>query len=464
MEPRIILHIDMNSYFASVEQQANPHLRGRPVGVCEHLGGIIIAPSVEAKRLGIKLGTPVWEAVKIFPQIVLLHTDPDKYRHTTRGFMKILHDYSDEVIAASIDEAFLDITKYCRKDYGDALLLGLEIKQRLRLEVGQWISASVGIGPNKLIAKIAADLDGGAIASGNPRGNPFEIASTFANLLRPRASDGHEATADRPASTPRNDSSFLDRICVIRREQIYTLYNCLGLTDVPGIGPRLERALHKLGIFSLRQLASYPLENLLNQFGIWGRVLHDLGNFHDTAPVITGEEPAKSFGHAYTVPKALKQTGEIKRLMFKLAEKVGRRMRKHGAAGNIVHYFHSTPSSSPPYQGGEREGVGFSKQRKIREFINDGKDIFKIAWGIYAQSEQAPVKIMGVSVSGLSFEHQEQEFLFEQYQRPRWLTAAMDKINDKYGDYTISRARFHDAPDDWAKDTAGFGRTRSNPR
>src|SRR3989338_3671622 len=99
---KIILHLDMNSYFASVEQQANPHLRGRPVGVCEHLGGIIIAPSVEAKRLGIKLGTPVWEAVKICPQIVLLHTDPDKYRHVTRSFLKILDDYADEVEQYSI--------------------------------------------------------------------------------------------------------------------------------------------------------------------------------------------------------------------------------------------------------------------------------------------------------------------------------------------------------------------------
>ena len=86
---RIVLHLDMNSYFASVEQQANPHLRGFPVGVCEHLGGIIIAPSVEAKRLGIKLGTTVWDAKKIYPKIVLLPVDPDKYRHVTASFLRI---------------------------------------------------------------------------------------------------------------------------------------------------------------------------------------------------------------------------------------------------------------------------------------------------------------------------------------------------------------------------------------
>src|SRR3989344_1712104 len=117
---RIILHIDMNSYFASVEQQANPHLRGRPIGVCEHLGGIIIAPSAEAKRLGIKLGTPVWTARKIFPQIVLLHTDPDKYRTVTGKFMKVFRDYSNDVEQYSIDEAFIHATEYCGGSFDDA--------------------------------------------------------------------------------------------------------------------------------------------------------------------------------------------------------------------------------------------------------------------------------------------------------------------------------------------------------
>src|SRR3989344_7069857 len=132
---KIILHLDMNSYFASVEQQANPHLRGRPVGVCEHLGGIIIAPSVEAKRLGIKLGTTVWDALAICPWIVLLATDPSKYRSVTEQFLKILSDYSDDVEQYSIDEAFIDMTKVAQGSYDDALLLALEIKQRLRLEV-----------------------------------------------------------------------------------------------------------------------------------------------------------------------------------------------------------------------------------------------------------------------------------------------------------------------------------------
>ena len=429
---RIILHMDMNSYFASVEQQANPHLRGRPVGVCEHLGGIIIAPSAEARLMGIKPGATVWEAIKIFPQIVLLPTDPDKYRHVTKKFLNILNDYSDDVEQYSIDEAFIDITRYTDGDYRDARLLGMEIKQRLRLEIGEWVSASVGVGPNKLISKIAADLG----------------------------------------------TDHIDRLGIVRPQDISKLYDELALTDVPGIGRRIEKALHRLGIFTLKQLAVYPLGNLLNQFGIWGYVLRELANFRDTSAVVTEEEPPKSFGHAYTVPKPLTSEREIRKLMFKLSDKVGRRMRKHGASGSIVHYFHS-----------DRQYTSFGKQRKIRDFINEGRDIFRVAWKIFLSSSPFPaegggmegvssleisaptysppyhggelkLKIMGVSVSGLRWETG-QDFLFEQYERPRRLAAIMDKINNKYGDYTITRARFYDAPDTWAKDTVGFGRTRS---
>src|SRR3989344_3097571 len=107
---KIVFHIDMNSYFAACEQQANPHLQGKPIGVCEHLGGIIIAPSVEAKRLGIKTGTSVWEARKLCPGIILMRVDPPKVRAITERLYKIFSEYSHLVERYSVDEAFLDIT------------------------------------------------------------------------------------------------------------------------------------------------------------------------------------------------------------------------------------------------------------------------------------------------------------------------------------------------------------------
>lgn len=404
----------MNSYFASVEQQANPHLRGRPVGVCEHLGGIIIAPSVEAKRVGIKLGTTVWDARKIYPPIVLLPVDPPKYRYVTAGFLRILLDYTERVEKYSIDEAFMDISNQCR-DYDEALLLGLEIKQRLRREIGEWVSCSVGIGPNKLVAKLAADLDGGLLKRGFSKGGD------------------------------------LDRICVVCPEDISGLYDRLQLTDIPGIAHRLERSLNKLGIFTLRQLADYPLANLLNQFGVNGFFLHQLAKFQDTAGIITRDlEVMKSVGHSYTVAKPLKALSDIRKLMFKLCEKIGRRLRAKTASGNCVHYFHS-----------DKRYFGFYKQHRLGEYINDGAAIYRAAFEIFRRQLplRFPLKIMGITVSGLRFANLP-EPLLPQYRKPVWLTGAMDKINDKYGEFTIRRGRLLYIPEEWGKDTVGFGRMK----
>src|SRR3954466_13143675 len=105
MQP-IVFHLDMNSYFATVEQQDNPAWRGKPLGVCEHLGGIIIAASIEAKRWGIKTGTPVWEARKLYPKIILTKTSPDRYRFYIGKVLKIVGDYTAFVEQYSIDELF----------------------------------------------------------------------------------------------------------------------------------------------------------------------------------------------------------------------------------------------------------------------------------------------------------------------------------------------------------------------
>src|SRR6185436_7054863 len=152
--------------FASVEQQDNPAWRGQPVGVCEHLGGIIIAASIEAKQWGIKTGTPVWEARKLYPKIILTPTHPDRYRFYTARFLKVFGDYTNDVEKYSIDEAFIDATKACnivRPDgqggyikvdpWVEAARIAREIKTRMKREVGDWLTCSVGIGDNKLLAK-----------------------------------------------------------------------------------------------------------------------------------------------------------------------------------------------------------------------------------------------------------------------------------------------------------------------
>lgn len=158
MNSPVILHIDMNSYFASVEQQANPYLRGRAVGVCAYLSenGCILASSKEAKQHGVQTGMRVRDARRLWPATVFLQNDPPKYRSTTEAIFHILAAYSDRIEPYSIDEAFLELTGYAH-DLEEGSRIGRAINQRIKSEVGEWLRSSVGIAETRFFAKLASD-------------------------------------------------------------------------------------------------------------------------------------------------------------------------------------------------------------------------------------------------------------------------------------------------------------------
>jgi DNA polymerase-4 len=149
----------MNSYFASCEQQANPFLRGKPVGVCSYLSknGCIIASSMEAKKFGVKTGCRVLDAKILCPEIVLLENEPAKYRSITEKIFPILSEYTDTLEPYSIDEAFLDLTGWVA-DLAEAKKKGEEIQRRIKKEVGEWLKSSVGISHTRWLAKFASDI------------------------------------------------------------------------------------------------------------------------------------------------------------------------------------------------------------------------------------------------------------------------------------------------------------------
>jgi DNA polymerase-4 len=157
--PRVILHIDMNSYFASVEQQANPFLRGRAIGVVATMSpnGCIIASSVEAKAKGIKTGFRVREARDIDPNIILIPNDAAKYRTVTGGILRILRSYTEDIELYSIDEAFLNLTGFV-SSLEEAISIGERIRQRITAEVGEWLKCSIGIAPTRWLAKFGSDI------------------------------------------------------------------------------------------------------------------------------------------------------------------------------------------------------------------------------------------------------------------------------------------------------------------
>lgn len=453
----VILHLDMNSYFASCEQQDNRAWRGKPVGVCEHLGGIIIGASIEAKTWGITTGTPVWEAKRLYPKIILTSTHPDRYRFYTRKLMRLVSDYTDKVEVSSIDEVFLDITTSCnvkfpivnfpfsfdfqnsnfqnqkqeiikfisarKNDWRDAnpweeaVKLAKDIKKRIRHEIGDWFSCSIGIAENKLLAKIGA------------------------NLQKP---DGLVViTADQNS---KSEIQHLGILSFVKNE----LYGQLKLTDVPGIGLRMEQKLNELGIKTLSDLRSYPESRLITKFGITGHHLHSLGqlegSFH---PEVAQDEDIKSLGHMYTLPVEFRRTKYFIPVLYKLSEMVGQRLRRQKLMGNIL-YFHLHDSA----------GRCFGKSKKFSFFLWDGREIFLQSMLIFKdwQLPDKSFKLVGVTVAGLRPKVR-QLSLFGQEEKNERLLKALDAVNLKYGAFKLCRAAMLGAEPVF-RDSVGFGRIK----
>ena len=159
MSSNTILHLDMNSYFATSAQQANPYLRGKPVGIIKAAGrGCVIAASIEAKKFGVKTGTTVPEAQRLCPHIALVPADMDLYFSLTQRLMQMCADYSTDYEIFSIDEFFMDITKTEHCFSGGAIGIVWELKSRITQELGEWMKCSAGVGFTRLLAKLGSEM------------------------------------------------------------------------------------------------------------------------------------------------------------------------------------------------------------------------------------------------------------------------------------------------------------------
>ncbi len=277
-----ILHLDMNSYFATVEQQANPYLRGKPVGIIKAAGrGCVIAASIEAKKFKVKTGTTVWEAKKLCPQIILVPSDMDKYFAVTQGLIKIVSDYSPTVEVFSIDEMFADISDTQQLFPGGALEIALEMKQRVKYQLGEWLKCSVGISYTKLLAKLASEMH-------KPDGLAF--------------------------LTP---GDYLDKTARVAVE------------EVCGIGYSRTRYLHSRGAYTLgqaRQLPDLPQE------------VFDLVWLRSNDELITMNQltPAKSVSRTFTAFSVLSTQYSVLKLVRNLVEEACAKLREMDMAGRTL--------------------------------------------------------------------------------------------------------------------------------
>lgn len=413
----IILHLDFNSYFASVEQQANPFLRGLPIAVAgkgrnsidvamAHRGSsriaidqlsfqrsVITTASREAKKRGVKTAMGTWQARKICPDMLVIPGDPQKYGDITKRFMDILTRHSDAVQQFSTDEAFADITCASGGDYLGAVILAQRMRADIAEECGEYCTVSIGIAANKFLAKLASE-------SKKPNGLT--------------AVPPHEAEA-----------------FVLTRP----------LADFCGIGFRIEKHLEKLGATSVATLRQLPLSMLVREFKNYGYFLYNVARGLGPDD-FTEEQDPKSIGNSYTFPHDLKTDQEIYMNLLALADRVAWRMRKQQfIATHVACYVRYAISLSGGVAEGRGGYFGHGFHRRCKDPLIDGLEIADTCWQLMKNKINVSqgVRLIGVSVTGL-LPTGSSESLFPAERKKSRALVAIDKVTDKYGTGTIQRA------------------------
>ena len=379
MSERTIMHLDMDAYFASVEQQCNPALRGKPIAVIgSGARTIITTSSYEAREWGVKTGMTVYEARRRCPQIILVEGNNTKYTDTCAELVSVYRCFTPLVEVYSVDEAFLDLTGSLQL-FGSAASIARRIKQRVRKQFG--LTCSAGIAPNKLLAKLASDLH-----------KPDGLAE-----ITPEAMPG-----------------FLKNLPV---------------SKLCGIGKKVELKLVTLGIHTCAELGRADPMLLRHHFGIIGEVLHRMGRGEDESPVVPleSEPEAKSIGHSMTFSADIYQRDILDAYLLQLSEMVGRRVRREGFGGRTV-------SLTVRYA----DFTTFTKQHSRHHCIQESLDIFRAAQEILSSFRlQQAVRLLGVSLSNLSRDSG-QIPLFPEQRRAQVITRAMDEVNSRFGDFSLT--------------------------
>lgn len=395
--PSTIMHIDLNSCFATVEQQANLLLRGKPLAVAAYTtpNGCILAPSIEAKALGIKCGMRVKEGRQLCPDLIVLPPDPWKYRFINRKLVKLFHTYTPNVEVKSIDEMNLDFGHTLALNRG-LHVIGREIKAAIRREVGDWMTVSIGIAPNRFLAKLAASLH-------KPDGLD-EINST----------------------------------------NMRAVLAAMDLTDLFGIKHRNKARLFRAGVYAPLDMLDASPQTLVAAFeSIAGYYWHLRLRGWKIDDVDFGR---KSIGHSHALKNRRAGAAEVARLLCKLTEKVGTRMRRLGYAARGVHIACLYTDMTHWHRRAVNQTPFFAS-----------KDLYRRVVQLYVRAPQGkPLHSLAVSCYSLVKEPLRQLSFLEDEQKKRNLTRALDAINERWGNFVITPARMM-GMEDTILDRIAFG-------
>jgi DNA polymerase IV len=377
---RLILHVDMDAFFASVEQLDNPELRGKPVIVGGEERGVVSACSYEARKFGVHSAMPTAQARRLCPQGVFVRGRHARYAEISEMVMAVLHDFSPLVEQASVDEAYMDVTGL-EKLFGPPEALGAELKRRVREATG--LNCSVGIAPVKFLAKIASDY---------------------------RKPDG---------------------LFILRPEDVQEFLRQLAVGKIPGVGKRARAELDKLGIRFAADVLRYPSSFWEGRFGKWGGVLHERAQGLGSTTVSTHYE-AKSESAENTFSQDTLDREELKRWLLLQAERVGARLRRHRHKGRTVTLKIKFQDFSAITRG-----------KTLPEPTSSTRTIFETATALLdAQTLPKKVRLIGVGVSNFSTAPT-QLHLFQNQDKAKdeHLDLTLDAIREKFGSEALVRGR-----------------------
>ena len=382
---RTIAHLDMDAFFAAVEVRDNPQLADKPVVIgADPKGGtgrgVVSTCSYEARLFGIHSAMPISRAYQLCPQAVFLRGSHKKYKDVSRQIFSILHDFTPDVQPISIDEAFLDLTG-CTHFYGSAKATCQKIKERIKHDIG--LNASIGIAPNKMVAKIASDY------------------------CKP------------------------DGLIEISEEKMLSFLWSLPIDKIWGVGKKMQAALHAMGIRSVKQLADTPADVLIKRFGSHGEHLHRLSHGIDNRPVEVDDE-IKSVSHEHTFDVDTSDREQMYSTIAHLSEKVSRRLRKYHLKGRTLTVKIRTEHFRT-----------FSRAHTWPERTNFFDVINQESCALFDVFYKPGMKIRLIGVRLSQFEDpyvQESLFEDEGKKRKERVHQVVDQIKDKYGDESIFRA------------------------
>ena len=377
MTARAIAHVDMDAFYASVEQRDRPELRGRPVivGASPKGRGVVSAASYEARRFGVRSAMPIGRAARLCPQGVFLPVDMEKYQQVSGEIMAILRDFSPLVEPLSVDEAFVDLTGTTSL-FGPPERAARRIKERIRAETG--LNASAGVAANKFVAKVASDLE-------KPDGLVVVPPGTEAAFLAP-----------------------------------------LAVERVWGVGKVLAAELASMGIVTIAQLQRLPVAMLAKRFGEHGRQLHDLAFGRDDRAV----EPstaAKSIGAETTYGVDCRDPERLRQTLRGHAERVARELREEKLAAARV----TLKLRYSDFRTITRSHTADPTQ--------DGLELYRRAEALLTREDvREPIRLIGLSTSRFDAEASGQLPLLDPaVVRRERLARAVDQVTSRFGDAAL---------------------------